>query len=46
MCTIMTRDGAKSWWGVIKSIEEIKDITDDDISNVWYVKLAKALKEK
>lgn len=38
--------GCESWWGVIKSIEEIKDITDDDISKVWYVKLAKALKEK
>lgn len=35
--------GCGSWWGAIKSPDEIKDITDDDISNVWYVKLAKAI---
>lgn len=35
--------GCGSWWSAIKSPDEIKDITDDDISNVWYVKLAKAL---
>lgn len=38
--------GCGSWWSKIKSPEEIKDITDDDISNVWYVKLAKELSEK
>lgn len=35
--------GAESWWGVIKSEDELKEITDSDIDNVWYVKL---LKEK
>lgn len=35
--------GCESWWGEIKDEKEIKDITDDDISNVWYVKLAKQL---
>lgn len=33
--------GCESWWGEIKSIDEIKDITDEDIDNVWYVKLMK-----
>lgn len=33
--------GMESWWGRIKSEEELKDITDDDIENVWYVKMLK-----
>ena len=33
--------GYESWWGEIKSEEDLKDITDDDIANVWYVKLLK-----
>lgn len=35
--------GFESWWGEIESIEELKEITDSDIENVWYVK---ALKER
>jgi len=37
--------GYESWWGKIESEEELqKAISDDDISNVWYVKaLAKSL---
>jgi hypothetical protein len=35
--------GYESWWGVIKTPEDLKQITDDDISNVWYVK---ALRER
>lgn len=31
--------GCESWWGDIKSEEELKDITDDDIQNVWYVQM-------
>jgi hypothetical protein len=38
--------GYESWWGVIKSEEEVKEITDDDIDNVWYVKLLKQMIEK
>jgi len=38
--------GCSSWWGEIKDENEIKDITDDDISNVWYVKLARQLMGK
>ena len=39
--------GYESWWGKIKSIEELKEITDEDINNVWYVDLLrKQLSEK
>jgi hypothetical protein len=37
--------GAGSWWGVIKSEEDLRQISDDDISNVWYVKLLNNLKK-
>jgi hypothetical protein len=33
--------GYESWWGTIDSIEELKEITNEDIDNVWYVKLLK-----
>ena len=35
--------GAESWWGIIENPEELKDITDDDINNIWYVKALKAM---
>lgn len=35
--------GYESWWSVIKNEEELKDITNDDILNTWYVKLLKEL---
>jgi hypothetical protein len=35
--------GCESFWGEIKSEEELKDITDDDIENVWYIQLLKEL---
>lgn len=39
--------GCESWWGKIKSIDELKDITDGEIANVWYVKLLKgAIKDE
>lgn len=31
--------GMESWRGEIESEEELKDITDGDIENVWYVKM-------
>lgn len=34
--------GCESWWGEIESIDDLKDITNEDIDNVWYVKLMKA----
>lgn len=33
--------GMESWWGPIESKEKLHQITDEDISNVWYVKAAK-----
>jgi|PlaIllAssembly_1097288.scaffolds.fasta_scaffold10876_10 hypothetical protein len=33
--------GCESWWCPIDSIEQLKQITDEDIENVWYVKLLK-----
>ncbi len=38
--------GYESWWGYIKSEEELGQITDNDISNVWYVKALQQLAEK
>lgn len=35
--------GHESWWSVIESPEEFKEITDEDIKNTWYVKMAKAM---
>ena len=35
--------GCQSWWGVIKSEEDLKSISDIDIDNVWYVKALKSL---
>lgn len=35
--------GAESWWGIIESQEELRDITDGDINNLWYVKALKAM---
>jgi len=35
--------GCESWWGEIKDVSELKDISDKDIENVWYVQLLKSL---
>lgn len=35
--------GHESWWAVIESPEDFKEITDADINNVWYVQMAKAM---
>lgn len=35
--------GYESWWGVIKSEDDLRQITQDDIDNVWYVKFLKAI---
>jgi len=34
--------GYESWWGGINSVDDLKQITDDDIKNVWYMKALKA----
>ena len=33
--------GYESWWGEIESPEQFREITGEDISNVWYVKMLK-----
>ena len=38
--------GMESWWGYIESEEELKDITDDDIGNQWYVKMLKEMERR
>lgn len=38
--------GYESWWGEIKSEDDFKDITDEDIENVWYVKAYRQMLEK
>lgn len=30
--------GNASWWGRIKDIDQLREITNEDISNVWYIK--------
>ena len=38
--------GFESWWGEIKSPEQLKQITNEDIQNIWYVKALKQLTEQ
>jgi len=35
--------GCESWWGEIKNEKELKEITNEDINNVWYVRAMKEL---
>jgi len=35
--------GCESWWGEIESPDDLKDITNEDIQNTWYVKLLKSM---
>lgn len=35
--------GCGSWWGEIKNPEDLKNITNQDIENVWYVQALNAL---
>jgi len=38
--------GAESWWGKIDSMDELEEITDEDIDNVPYVKALRAMEGK
>lgn len=38
--------GSESWWGKIKSPEHLRQITDEDIQNVWYVQALKQLQKE
>lgn len=35
--------GIESWWGRIEKPEDLAQITDQDIENIWYVKAMKEL---
>lgn len=35
--------GYGSWWGEIESPEKLREITDEDIQNIWYVRALKQL---
>lgn len=35
--------GSESWWGVLRSIKDFEDITDETIDKIWYVQLAKEM---
>jgi hypothetical protein len=37
--------GIESWWGIIEKEEDLKEISDIDIDNVWYVKALKSMSE-
>jgi hypothetical protein len=38
--------GCESWWGLIQGEEDLKQITDADINNVWYVKALKTMSQE
>jgi len=38
--------GCESWWGRIKSPEQLRQITDADIENVWYVRALREIESK
>jgi len=38
--------GFESWWGIIEDPDQLREITDEDIENVWYVQAIKALANK
>lgn len=37
--------GYESWWSVIQSEDQLRQITDEDIGNIWYVKALRQLSE-
>jgi len=38
--------GAESWWEKIESEKDLKEITNEDIGNVWYIQLLKKFIDK
>jgi hypothetical protein len=38
--------GCESWWGEIEDEDQLKEISDNDIENVWYVKLLRQMNKK
>lgn len=38
--------GCESWWRKIKSIDDFKGISKEDIENTWYIKLLKVMTQE
>lgn len=38
--------GYESWWGPIKSEDDLRQITDEDINSIWYVQALKQIAEQ
>ena len=38
--------GHSSWWGVIADESQLRDITDADVENVWYVKALRQIADR
>lgn len=38
--------GCESYWGAIENEKELREITNNDIENVWYIKALKQLSER
>jgi hypothetical protein len=38
--------GWESWWGEIRTPDDLRQITSADVENVWYVKVLKMLSEQ
>lgn len=38
--------GIESWWSKIESPDDLKQVTDADIENAWYVKALKKIEEE
>jgi hypothetical protein len=38
--------GWESWWGEIRTPDDLRQITNADVENVWYVKALKTLSEQ
>lgn len=38
--------GSQSWWGALQNPEDLRQITDADIENVWYVRALRDLEKE
>jgi hypothetical protein len=38
--------GAESWWATVESPDDLRDITDATLDNVWYVQALRAMAER
>lgn len=38
--------GCESWWRVIKSVDDFKGVSEEDINNTWYVQALRMMTEE